>query len=391
MKRDRLVQAFFYNNPDNYPPIVNGVHLLTGAGFKVEVFCRDDGKQWNVSYPSRSNIYRIAGSQLSSWKQYLAFVYRAFRNGSGHSLIFLGHDMHGLVPAWLLAKICKRPLVYHCHDFSESTGGPEAFGVRLVRLFERHFARSASLVVIPDADRANVIARKLRLKWPPLIAANAPLTRRLGTGSVLHQALAARGRHFERTLFRQGRIGIGHGIEKTIESIPFWASNKWGFVLMGIGDASYIQRLNEQARTLGVQQQFFVLPPVGYDQVCEFTPGASLGHALYDPIHLNNVHIATASNKIMEYMEAGLPLLVSDSLSLREMMNRFECGLTADENSPESIAAGVNTLLGYPEKARLMGAAARQAFEREFSYEVQYAPVIESIKKLVNHKPETGH
>lgn len=390
MKPHQLVQVFFYNNPDNYPPIVNGVHLLTGAGFRVQVFCRDDGKQWNVSYPPGSNIYRIASAQTSSWKQYLAFVHRAFRDGSGHSIVFLGHDMHGLLPAWLLAKIHRRPFIYHCHDFSESTGGPEPFGGRLVRLFERRFARSASFVIVPDADRAKVIARKLRLKWPPLIAANAPLTRTLGTGSVLHQALAASGRHFERILFRQGRIGIGHAIEKTIESILSWASNKWGFVLMGIGDASYIQKLNDQARTLGVQQQFFVLPPVGYDQVCEFTPGASLGHALYDPIHINNVHIATASNKIMEYMEAGLPLLVSDTPPLREMVTRYGCGLTADEESPESIASAVNTLLRDPQKAHKMGAGARRAFEQEFCYERQFAPVIESIKKLANHKPETG-
>lgn len=383
MKHDLLVQAFFYNNPDHYPPIVNGVRLLTRAGFKVEVYCRDDGKRWNVCYPSDTNIHRIAGPQSGSWKQYLTFVYRAFRSGSNQSIIFLGHDMHGLVPAWMLAKVHKRPLVYHCHDFSESRG--EAFGVRLVRLFERRVARSATLVVIPDADRANVIAGKLGLKSPPLVAANAPLTRTLGTGSVLHQALAASGRHFEQVLFRQGRIGIGHGIEKTIESMPSWASDKWGFVLMGIGEASYIRRINDLAKTLGVQNQFLVLPPVGYDQVCEFTPGASLGHALYDPIHINNVHIATASNKIMEYMEAGLPLLVSDSLSLREMVNRFKCGLTADENSPESIAASVNTLLTNPEKARQMGAAARQAFEGEFCYERQFAQVIDSIRNLMNH------
>jgi len=75
---------------------------------------------------------------------------------------------------------------------------------------------------------------------------------------------------------------------------------------------------------------------------------------------------------------------------LKALVNRHECGLTANEESPKSIAAAVNTLLGDQEKSRQMGTAARRAFELEFSYEQQFAPVIESIKKLVNHKPETG-
>jgi glycosyltransferase involved in cell wall biosynthesis len=377
-----MVQAFFYNNTDNYPPIVNGIHLLTGAGFTVDMFCRDDGLHWNVSYPPASHIYRIGSLQKSSWSRYLAFVFRAFLSGSRHSVVFVGHDMHGLLPACLLSKLHKKPFVYHCHDFSESAGFPEPLGGRLVRLFERRFARAAKFVVVPDADRARVIATKLKLKNAPLIAANAPLTRTLGTGSILHEVLSANGRHFERVVFRQGRIGIGHGIEKTIESILSWSSKSWGFVLMGIGDASYIQRLNTLAKTLGVEQQFFVLPPVGYDRVCEFTPGASLGHALYDPIHINNVHIATASNKIMEYLEAGLPLLVSESTALRAMMSRLGCGLTANQDAPASIAAAVNTLLGDPERAHKMGLAARAAFEAEFCYERQFAPVIECIRGL---------
>lgn len=387
---ERRLQAIFYGNPDQYPPIINGARLLAQAGFYIDIFCRWGAAQWNVAYPDTVRIHRIKTETGSSWREYLSFIGKVLRRGDSSAAAFIGHDMHGLLPARLLGSRYRRPVIYHCHDFAEKDRKIPS-GSGLVRFLERCSARSANVVVIPDAERANVIARELRLRRDPLVAANAPLTRALGSGSVLHQTLAASGRQFERILFRQGRIGLGHGIEKTIESILCWASNKWGFVLMGIGDASYIRRLNDHARRLGVQEQFFVLPPVGYDRVCEFTPGASVGHALYDPIHINNVHIATASNKIMEYMEAGLPLLVSDTSRLRGMVNRYECGLTADEESPESIASAVNSLLCNPEKARMMGVGARRAFEQEFCYERQFAPVIESIKNLVNHQPGTGH
>jgi glycosyltransferase involved in cell wall biosynthesis len=122
------------------------------------------------------------------------------------------------------------------------------------------------------------------------------------------------------------------------------------------------------------------LPPVGYDRVPEFTVGADVGHALYDPIHINNVHISTASNKIMEYMASGLPLLVSDAPALRSLVKRHGCGVTANEVDPLSIAAAINSLLGKPDRAGRMGRAGRRAFEQVFCYERQFAPALEVFR-----------
>ena len=151
---------------------------------------------------------------------------------------------------------------------------------------------------------------------------------------------------------------------------------------MGLSDESYVNRLKLLARAQGVEDRFVVLPPVGYDQVSAFTISATIGHALYEPIHINNVHITTASNKIMEYMEAGLPLLVSDTQSLKRHVEQYKCGVVADESSPESIANAINILLGDPRCAVSMGAAARKAFEEVFCYERQFAPVLEAFERL---------
>jgi glycosyltransferase involved in cell wall biosynthesis len=132
-----------------------------------------------------------------------------------------------------------------------------------------------------------------------------------------------------------------------------------------------------------VERQFAILPPVIYDEVKHFTPGASIGHGLYKPVHINHTYISTASNKIMEYMAAGLPLLVSDRPGLRQMIETYHCGMVADETDPASIAAAINTLLNNPHQAQAMGDAARRAFEAEFCYERQFAPMGEAFQRLI--------
>jgi starch synthase len=151
---------------------------------------------------------------------------------------------------------------------------------------------------------------------------------------------------------------------------------------MGPGDASYQKHLLQVANELGVQKQFAILPPVGYDEVAQFTASADVGHALYQPTNVNNIHISTASNKIMEYMSASLPLLVSDRPALRSLVEQYRCGATADEANPYSIAGAINDILSDPNSVLRMGAASRQAFETVFCYDRQFAPVIDAINRL---------
>ena len=152
--------------------------------------------------------------------------------------------------------------------------------------------------------------------------------------------------------------------------------------MVGTVAQEYLESLVHLAQDLEVGDQLAILPPVSYDEVLRLTPGADVGHALYEPVHINNVYITTASNKIMEYMAAGLPILVSDRPGLRVFVETHGCGLTADESSPESIAATVNALLGDPELARRLGAAGARAFEAEFNYERQFAPVLSAFQAL---------
>ncbi len=379
------IQAIFYANPDQYPPIINSTRLLAQAGYEVNILCADTGKDWGIAYPSAASVRRISTNAHNSWSKYLRFVFQVLRKADGNAALYVGHDMHSLLPARLLATRHRRPLVYHCHDFAES-GQRMGLGGRAVSFFEHRFARTANLVIVPDAERAKIVVKELRLTKVPFIVANAPLTTIPITADRSHlaKAIHEKGRQFDQIVFRQGVIGPNHAIEATICSLALWESPNWGFVVMGPGDAAYIETLTKLAEQKGTSNQFVVLPPVSYDQVLQFTAGASIGHGLYEPVNITNLYHTTASNKIMEYMAAGLPLLVSDRPGLRHLVEKYNCGLTADESSPESIARAVNTLLGDPSKARAMGAAGARAFKEELCYERQFAPVLQTFKELMN-------
>lgn len=375
-----LVQAYCYHDPDFYPPIINAIRLLCRAGFDVELYCRETGQPHQISYPPEAKVIRLDIRSKGSLSQFFAFLRATTGRARRDVAFFWGHDMHGFIAARLAAWRRRRPLVYHNHDYAEA--GWMTAGAHVVHTLERCFARTADVIVIPDAARAAVIARDLGLHQLPLVAANAPLLTPLVRRHALRDTLHARGYRFDKVVFRQGKIGHGHGIEATIRSMPAWQRRDWGFVVMGLSDPGYVRSLEQLAHEVGVASQFVALPPVNYDEILHYTPDADVGHALYEQTHNSNIYIGTASNKAMEYLAAGAPLLVSPNKKLMELVSSGRCGAWADETDPASIAHAVNGLLGDEGKRAEMGRAARRAFETEFCYERQFAPVLERMRSL---------
>ncbi len=379
------VQSVFYNNPDYYPPMINAAFVLAQHGIRQQLLCREYQPavmpQGDIDYPAATQVLRLPQAGGGTLAAYLNFIWNVLRQSDPAAEIIIGYDMHGFLPARLLAWLRRRPLVYHCHDYLNNASAA-TLSQRIIKTFERRFARTADLVIAPDEYLASYMAQELRLSRFPLVAANAPLTTVERSGSKLTAALDALGKHFTRILFRQGRVGPNHGIEVTLRSLPLWARQDWGFVVMGPGSADFVDTLWSLAEQLGVADRFAILPPVDYPAVASFTIAADLGHALYEPAIFEHQFSTTGSNKIMEYMAAGLPLLLSDTPGNRKLLDECRNGLIADVAAPESIAEAVNTILGDDQLARQMGANSRNAFETTYNYAQQYAPVIAQLRQL---------
>jgi glycosyltransferase involved in cell wall biosynthesis len=376
------IQAIFYADPDRYPPVINQARLFAEHGYEYDLLCRASSESWNVSYPEQVRLRRVSAPKGKSWREYLHFVWSAITQSPPSAGCIVAHDMHAFLPGWLVARRRRLPLVYQIHEVVDETS-PLDGGGRLIYRFHRRFARTADLVIVSDAGRAAILAERLRLRSPVLVVTNSPLKRAMvARGTRLQQALQERGRHFERIVLRQSRIGPSHALEATIRSIPAWASQEWGFVVIGPGREEYLTSLWQLAADLNVQDQFVLLPPVSYDDLFFYTVGADAGHALYEPVDTNNRVSITSSNKLMEYMAVGLPLIVSQRPALEQFIAAYRCGIAVDESSPESIAASINFLLGNPEQASRLGRAGQKAFEQEFCYERQFAFMLDAMSQL---------
>lgn len=88
--------------------------------------------------------------------------------------------------------------------------------------------------------------------------------------------------------------------------------------------------------------------------------------------------------KMFEYMAAGIPFVASDFPYWTDIIDRHECGLSANPLSPQSIAEKVNYLFEHDQLAKTMGLNGRKAVEEFYNWEIEKEKLIQLYQQLLH-------
>lgn len=77
------------------------------------------------------------------------------------------------------------------------------------------------------------------------------------------------------------------------------------------------------------------------------------------------------STKVYEYMQCGLPVVMSNFPCYQHWNEKYHFGICVDPSDPDDIAAAIRYLLDHPDEARQMGENGRRAVKEEFNWGVE--------------------
>ncbi|MCK5613583.1 glycosyltransferase, partial [Candidatus Pacearchaeota archaeon] len=87
--------------------------------------------------------------------------------------------------------------------------------------------------------------------------------------------------------------------------------------------------------------------------------------------------------KMFEYMAAGIPVIASNFLLWREIVDRNKCGICVDPLKPQEIAKAVQWIADHPEEAKLMGENGRKAVEEKYNWECENKKLLKVYKGIL--------
>jgi glycosyltransferase involved in cell wall biosynthesis len=363
--------------PGAYPPIMNAAFCLADRGWHATLLAAPMAdlatpvpahsgvtvkaiatRPSHVLRPSDYARYHLAAARLSL-RLRPAVVYAS--------------DPLAASPALLAARLAGAKLVYHEHD------SPGAGALRpWLAARRRSLAQRADIVVLPNAERAELVRAELGL-LPSRVRTVWNVPRLAEVPSALPRPDAAG----PLVLYYHGSITPDR-VPKAVVTAVIALDGLVRLRVVGYeapGAAGYVRQLRDIAENAGRSALVEFSGAVDRGSAMAKAARADIGLALVPPESddINLANMAGASNKAFDYMAAGLALIVTDRPDWRALVVHPGYGTGCDPHDADSIANAVRWLAQDRGRLRAMGDAARGRIVAEWHYERAFAPVVDFL------------
>ncbi|HEX3944892.1 MAG TPA: glycosyltransferase [Rhizomicrobium sp.] len=264
------------------------------------------------------------------------------------------HDCSALPTGWLVKKALGIPLVYDAHEIYEAVAS-RRFGATdyFARVHARYLPHVDGFVAVNDSA-----ANYYRYSYPTApratVIRNATEYTPAGTyDGRLHRAAGLPAQ--QKIILYQGGFTKHRGLE-TLVRAALLLSDDWSVVMMGKGP------LLETLKGIPSAGKASFVSAVPADELLSWTQGATVGIIPYEDTVLN--HWIATPNKLWEYPNAGVPMIVQPFAELRRVVETYGCGWVLPQAfSAEAIANLVASLT--PEMIEQAQAGCRRFIEAD--------------------------
>ncbi|MFJ8260578.1 glycosyltransferase [Rummeliibacillus sp. NPDC094406] len=385
----KKVCMFVWNHFTNDARVLRECTALSEKGYKVDLICIHDPSDKNMKYIEERNdnfnVYRVrrypfvfttlqycmknklaGGVALVIWL-FLAYYFplvflpltllgvlilktklkTALLRGSVITRMILkgrmkkydiyhSNDLNTLPQGYLCAKwrLIKKPLIYDSHEVQTSRTGYDS---SIYSKMEQFFIKRMDSMIVENHTRAKY--NEVLYGFYPNVVHNYPfIQKKIENNHVdLHEILQLP--ENEKILLYQGGIQAGRGLDKLIKAVPKFNAG----TLILIGDGRIKTDLIKMVNEMNLQEKVKFLPKVPLSELPKYTRNAYLGFQVLNNTNYN--HYSASSNKLFEYMMAGVPVVACDFPEIKRVVEGEETGICIDSHKPDEIAAAVNKLL----------------------------------------------
>lgn len=174
------------------------------------------------------------------------------------------------------------------------------------------------------------------------------------------------------------------GVKEIIESVKFWPED-W-VLIIHVSDPREVEYIKDLERSLFFNNVLTSFQVVSYDEYRILIDGADVGITYYNPdkdgrlCRTNFKEVGYSSGKIADYLQAGLPIIVSPYTSLCNTVTNYFIGKCVNE--PSEIGLALKQII---EEYNTYSQNAITFFSSYLDFD-NYYPRIKSIIEILSDK-----
>lgn len=296
------------------------------------------------------------------------FCYLLFKKAD----VLVANDLDTL-PAMYLASLLKsRPLVYDSHEYF--TGVYEISGRPFVKKFwdriERRIVPGLKYFMTVNNSIAGLYKEKYGIH--PVVVRNFAKYRDHITYPEKLPVQLINKKYF---VIQGTGLNIGRGIEEAVLAMKQVDDCSLAIVGRGL----VLDHVKQMVKEEGLQEKVFLLDPLSYEELMYITASAVAGLSLDKPLAEN--YLYSLPNKISDYIQARIPLIVSDLPEVSSIITMYGTGLVCRSVDPDSIAQCMNLILNDKKLSESFRINSEKA-ALEICWEKEEVRVVELYKKV---------
>jgi glycosyltransferase involved in cell wall biosynthesis len=301
------------------------------------------GRRTRSSSPLAASGYQVSRFRLMFNKGFLfyaGFNLRLFcRLLFEKADILVSNDLDTLPAVFMAAKIRRKIVVYDSHEYF--TGVPELVGRKFVRKIWESIESFLLPRIICSYTVSASIAAEYNRKYGigMQVIRNLPLRRINPVLPSVPLRIAG-----EKIILYQGSLNIGRGLELAISAMKYIQDTR--LIIIGTGDVE--DDLKSLVRLLDLSSSISFLGRLTPEELLPCTRQADLGISLEENLGLNYYY--SLPNKLFDYIQAEVPVLVADLPEMAAIVNNYQVGRVTGTRDPEELAGIFYEMLHDPEK-----------------------------------------
>jgi glycosyltransferase involved in cell wall biosynthesis len=246
-----------------------------------------------------------------------------------HVDVILANDLDTLVAAGFVSKIKNIKIIYDSHELftevPELETSPRKRQIWL-KFEQRHIKRVHSSYTVCKSI-ADFYNKKYDTNMQ--VIRNLPFKREFPADYQVRP----------KNLIYQGALNKDRGIDLMISAMQY--IDGYNLIVAGKGDLE--NQLKEHAKDLKLDKRVIFTGNLSFDNLYELTKTARLGFSLEQGDSLNYKY--SLPNKVFDYIQAGVPVVCSNLPEMRNIIDKYNCGITISPKNAEELASVINELL----------------------------------------------
>ena len=276
--------------------------------------------------------------------------------------VLVSNDLDTLLPNYLISKLKGAKLYYDAHEYF--TEVPELVSrpkiQKIWKSIERWiFPRLKNVWTVNDS-----IAKLYRDEYNMEVGVirNVPFSTTAFTVRTRAELNLPPDKKI--LLFQGAGINIDRGGEEAVQAMQYLDN----CMLLFIGGGDVMSSLKAMAVQLNVAEKVHFIARLPFHELRSYTAVADIGLSLDKDTNINYRY--SLPNKIFDYIHAGLPVLSSNLVELRKIVDGFKIGMIAESHNPVYLAERIKEMLSDEKrfdtwKENLKLAAAELCWEKE--------------------------